>query len=166
MIYLLDADTLIRADNTYYRLKRFPVFWQWLYHNGAAGIVKIPMEQYEEIVAGKGELVDWLKEQEHKEALLFAEEANPQLVAFVTTNGYAGDLNAAELVTVGRDPFLIAYGLTAANERCVVSFETSAPAKQRANRKVPDVCASLNVKCATLFQVIEDLDFTTDWRPS
>jgi hypothetical protein len=128
VIYLLDADTLIRADNTYYRLKRFPVFWQWLSHNGGAGIIKIPMEQYEEIVAGKGDLVDWLKEQEHKEALLFAEEADPHLVAHVTTHGYARDLNAAELVTLGRDPFLIAYGLAATAERCVVSFETSAQA--------------------------------------
>jgi hypothetical protein len=27
LLYLLDADTLIRADNLYYPLARFPVFW-------------------------------------------------------------------------------------------------------------------------------------------
>jgi len=80
MIYLLDADTLIRADNTYYPLKRFPVFWEWLKHCGASGLIKIPVEQYEEIVAGKGELVSWLKEEDTKEALLLDEESNPETV--------------------------------------------------------------------------------------
>jgi hypothetical protein len=164
VLYLLDADTVIRADSTYYPLKRFPVFWG-LRHNGSAGILKIPMEQFEEIVAGTSALVDWLNEQENSEALLFAEEADPELVAAVTADGYAPDLNEAELVTVGRDPFLIAYGFAAESERCVVSFETSAPSKIRANRKVPDVCESLGVKCVTLFDVIKELDFTTDWHP-
>jgi hypothetical protein len=67
---------------------RFPVFWQWLRHNGSAGIIKIPMEQFEEIVAGTGGLVDWLNEQANSEALLFAEEADPDLVAAVTADGY------------------------------------------------------------------------------
>ena len=83
----------------------------------------------------------------------------------VTAVGYAPDLDEAEQVIVGRDPFLIAYGLTASDERCVVSFEVSAPSKQRANRKVPDVCAQLGVKCVTLFEMIDALDFTTDWVP-
>jgi hypothetical protein len=77
----------------------------------------------------------------------------------------ASDLNEAEVLVVGRDPFLIAYGIAAASERCVVSLETSAPSKTRANRKVPDVCASLGVKCLTLFDVMNELDFTTDWHP-
>jgi|SRR6185312_6623484 len=165
MIYLLDADTLIRADSTYYPLNRFPVFWQWLQYNGEIGNVKIPSEQFEEIVVGNGDLVDWLNEQENKDALLFGEEVDQALVAHVTTNGYAPDLNDAELVTVGRDPFLIAYGLVDPNERYVISFETSAPSKRRANKKVPDVCAALGVKCATLFNLIDELDFTTDWTP-
>ena len=69
MIYLLDADTLIRADSTYYPLQRFPVFWDWLRYNGTAGMVKVPLEQYEEVVAGHGDLVDWLKDDETKKAL-------------------------------------------------------------------------------------------------
>jgi Domain of unknown function (DUF4411) len=97
--------------------------------------------------------------------LLFDEEADPALVAAVTANGYASDLNDAELVALGRDPFLIAYAIAGASERYVVSFETSAPTKQRANRKVPDVCKDLGVECVTLFEMINQLDFTTDWRP-
>lgn len=164
VIYLLDADTLIRANSTYYPIKRFPVFWEWLRHHGAAGLIKIPLEQYEEIVIGKGELVDWLKDEETKAALLFDEEADPALVTEVTERGYAPDLDEAEQEKVGRDPFLIAYGYAAPNERCLVTFEVSAPKKQRSNRKIPDICNDLNVSCGTLFDLIEALDFTTEWK--
>jgi hypothetical protein len=162
---LLDADTLIRAEKTYYPRRRFPVFWDWLLHQGKLGNVKIPPEQYGEVVIGRGELVDWLKEEETKEALLLDEEVDVALVADTTVNGYAANLNEAEIETVGRDPFLIAHARTDQANRRVITFEVSKPGKQRANRKVPDVCASLRVQCGTLFDLIEDLDFSTDWKP-
>ncbi len=164
MLYLLDADTLITADRLYYPLARFPVFWAWLRHVGAAGNVKVPQEQYEEVTAGKGQLVDWLKNAEIRDALLFDEEADPALIAEVTLRCY-GDLDEAGLVKVGRDPFLISYGYAAKERRCVVTFEVSSPSKQGANRKIPDICADLGVDCCTLFRLIEALDFTTDWKP-
>lgn len=166
MLYLLDADIIIRADRTYYPLKRFPVFWEWLIFHGDAGTVKIPNEQYDEIVAGKGELVEWLKEKPKRDALLLAGDVDQKLVTRATEEGYAPDLNEAELLTVGRDPFLIAYALVSVADRTVVSFETSAPSKQRANRKVPDVCGTFGIRCITLFDLINELDFTTNWtRP-
>lgn len=165
MLYLLDADVLIKADNTYYPRKRFPIFWDWLLHNGAANNIKIPAEQYDEIIAGTGELVDWLHAKEIKDALLLNEEANPDLVSQVTSEGYAPDLDETEVLKVGSDPFLISYGFTDTKNRNVVTFEVSAPSKIRANRKVPDVCAQFGVGCGNLFQLIEVLDFTTDWKP-
>lgn len=126
--------------------------------------MKIPQEQYEEIVVGKGQLVDWLKNAEIRDALLLYEDANPEIVAAVTANGY-GDLEEAGLVKVGRDPFLISYAYAAKQDRCVVTFEVSAPGKQGANRKIPDVCVGLGLNCCTLFEMIDALDFTTDWKP-
>jgi hypothetical protein len=164
MLYLLDADTLIRADRTFYPRQRFPVFWDWLLYHAEIGNIKVPQEQFDEVVAGTGELVEWLSQKQIKEALLLAGVADPQLVSTVIDQGYASDLNEAELITVGKDPFLIAYGLVNRNDRTVVSFETSAPARQRANRKIPDVCAGLGLRCMTLFELIETLDFTTNWR--
>lgn len=167
MLYLLDADTLlIRADRTYYPLKRFPVFWKWMQYHGNAGILKIPQEQYDEVVAGKGDLVEWLNEKSNKDSLLLPGVVDQQLVTRATEEGYAADLNEAELLTVGQDPFLIAYALVSIAERVVVSFETSAPKKQRANRKIPDVCAGFGIKCMTLFELIAALDFTTEWTPA
>lgn len=166
MLYLLDADTLIRADSTYYPIRRFPIFWEWLLHTGGNGHLKVPTEQFEEVTAGKGELVDWLLAEECKTELLLQEDVSAELVALVTQRGYAPDLDEAEIEKLGRDPFLIAYGCAAPHERFIVTFEVSAPKKQRANRKIPDVCSDLGVQCGTLFDVIEALDFTTNWRPN
>jgi hypothetical protein len=71
---------------------------------------------------------------ETREALLLTEDAQPALVSTVTLQGY-GNLNEDEVEQVGRDPFLISYGLIASAERTIVPFEVSSPAKQRANRK-------------------------------
>jgi hypothetical protein len=162
--YLLDADTLIKADRTYYPLQRFPVFWDWLLYHSVIGNVKIPQEQFDEIVAGKGELVDWLSDKTRKAALLLPGVVDQTLLSQVIAQGYAPDLDETELITVGKDPFLIAYGLASA-DRTIVSFEVSAPAKHRANRKIPDVCAGFGLKCITMFELIKTLDFTTSWTP-
>jgi hypothetical protein len=163
--FLLDADTMIKADGLYYPRRRFPVFWDWLLAQGVGGAVKIPIEQYEEITAGNGELVDWLKAKDVREALEFSEEVDPDLVKKVIEKGYAADLDESEILEIGRDPFLIAHALAAPKDRIVVSFEVSKPSKKRQNRKVPDVCKDFGVRCATIFELVHELDFTTDWKP-
>jgi len=166
VLYLLDADTLITADHTYYPMGHFPVFWEWLLYNGSNGNLKIPQEQYDEVVSGKGDLVDWLKAKEKRDALLLPGAVDQALVAKVINEGYAPDLDEAELQAVGQDPFLMAYALVSVTERTVVSFETSAPSKQRANKKIPDVCAVFGIQCIRLFELIRVLNFTTNWvRP-
>lgn len=64
MLYLLDANILITAANTYYGITRVPEFWSWLEHQGGAGYIKMPLEIYEEILEGRkegDELLDWAK---------------------------------------------------------------------------------------------------------
>jgi len=161
MLYLLDADSLITSNNVYYPLSRFPSLWQWLIWNGEQGNIKIPIEQFEEITAGNDDLVDWIKGTEVKSALLLDEEADPLEVNEITTKGY-GDLDETGIETVGRDPFLISYAGKDKSQRCVVTFETPSK-KQGKNRKIPDVCSDLDVNCCTLFEVINALDFTTNW---
>lgn len=164
-MYLLDADTLITGDRKSYPLRRFRVFWEWLKYQGEIGKVKIPIEQYEEIVAGRGELVDWLSDDDVRDVLVLAEEADKELVSDTTYRGY-GELDDQGLEVVGRDPFLIAYGRVAVGERTVVTFEVSSPGKVGKNRKVPDVCDDFDVPHCTLFEMIDALDFTTEWvRP-
>jgi hypothetical protein len=76
-------------------------------------------------------------------------------------DGY-GKLDERGIEEVGRDPFLVSYGLVDPANRIIVTFENSSPSKKGKNRKVPDVCTQLGVKCCDLFGMIEDLDFTVD----
>lgn len=161
MLYLLDANVLIEADRDYYPLDRVPEFWSWLRHEAVAGNLKVPPEMYEEVTAGNGALVEWLKQPTIKRDLLLAEQPDPELVTQVVSIGYAPDLTDIELDRIGRDPFLISYALTQPAARWVISNESSRPKAQRANRKVPDVCNAVHVECRNTFFLIRALDFHT-----
>ena len=162
MLYLLDANVLITANNDYYPLGRVPEFWEWLVECGNRQQVKIPVEMYEEIVKGDDNLTRWLKG--NRDALLLDENVDEKLVARVTESGYAPDLSDEELEQLGRDPFLIAYALGDPERRLVVTTEVSKPKRQRANRHIPDVCQDLGVRCCNTFEFVKVLDFTTDWQ--
>ncbi len=108
MLYLLDANVLIDANRDYYPLGRVPEFWAWLVDRATKQQVKIPLEMYEEVLAGKDDdLTCWLKD--NRDVLLLDENVDETLVARVTDWGYAPDLSDEEIERVGRDPFLIAY---------------------------------------------------------
>jgi uncharacterized protein DUF4411 len=164
VLYLLDANVLIDADRDYYPLDRVPEFWEWLLHHADAENVKLCVEVFEEITEGTGQLADWLETKSVKKALLLDEESDPVVVNRVVTEGYAADLTDIELVTVGRDPFLIAHCLANRENRSVVTTESSAPAKQRQNRRIPDVCTQFGVAWLSAFGFFRALDFRTRWR--
>ena len=170
MLYLLDANTLIDAKRDYYPIERIPEFWDWLLFQGEQGNIKIPIEQYEEFYdkkdndGNKDELATWAEKEEVKEALLFGEEIEQGLVARVTYDGYTANPTDDELIKIGRDPFLIAYALKDPINRCIVTTEISKPTKQGANRRVPDVCRTFNIRCIHTFQLIQQLNFSTNWQ--
>ena len=155
VLYLLDANVLIDANRDYYPISRLPEFWDWLAEMGRLGFVKVPRENFEEVVHPKppysDPLIDWLEA--HKEDLLLDEEVDPETVMHVVDEGYAGDLTDEEMEKLGRDPFLIAYALADVSNRTVVSTERSKPRKTRANRHVPDVCEGLHVECIETFSI-------------
>lgn len=166
MVYLLDANILITANNNYYPLDQVPEFWSWLQRQGTDGYVKIPQEIMEEIEEGRDDdpLKAWISDDENKQALLLAENVDAALVQQVVTTGYAPDLTDDEIEKIARDPFLIAYGLVDTVERCVVTTEVSRPSAQRQNRKIPDVCAAVGVQCVGPFALNKNLGFRTGWR--
>lgn len=163
MLYLLDANVLIHAQRDYYPLERVPEFWTWLIAQGMRGRVKMPDEIIDEILRGSDDLKAWIKLPAVKDALRLDEEANPELVARVVYSGYADDITDVEIEKLGRDPFLIAYALAIPTRRCVVTAEVRAPKRQRANRRIPDVCEGLGVRAVGVFDLLRLLDFRTDW---
>jgi hypothetical protein len=170
MLYLLDANVLITAHNLYYPIDSVPEFWAWLVHKGGGGDLKMPLENYEEVKDGstdeeKDLLFGWIKAAEVKAAILFDEKVDADLVARVINDGYAPDLTDDEVIQIGRDPFLIAYALASPADRCVVTTEVSAPRKQRQNRRIPDVCATMGTVCCNTFAMTKALGFKTGWTP-
>ncbi len=170
MLYLLDANTLIDAKRDYFQFQRVPEFWEWIQYQGKIGNIKVPLEIYEEFEEARkadgtqDELSKWATNPEVRAALLLDEEAAPSLVAHVTATGYASDLTDDEIEKIGKDPFLIAYAYAEPSQRTIVSTEVSKPSRQRANRRVPDVCRDLNVRCINNFNLLNELDFSTGWR--
>ena len=164
MLYLLDANVFITAKNTYYPIDRVPEFWEWLIYQGEQGNVKIVQEVYDEIHGGNDDLSLWAKEDEVVNALILDEAVDVDLVRVVTEKGYAADLTDDEVEKVGRDPFLIAYAMVNIENRTVVTTEVSSAKKQRANKRVPDVCNNFGVKCGDTFKLTNELVFSTNWQ--
>ena len=170
MIYLLDANTLIDAKRDYFEFERVPEFWEWLQHHGGKGNIKIPVEIYEEFEearnaeGGRDSLAEWASDEDVRNALLLDEEVDPRIVSHVISTGYCLNPTDQEIETMGRDPFLIAHALRDTGNRIVVTTEVSRPGKQRANRKVPDVCRDMGIRCINSFQLLRELDFKTGWK--
>ncbi|WP_026100747.1 DUF4411 family protein [Synechococcus sp. PCC 7336] len=166
MLYLLDTNVLIDANRDYYSIARVPEFWEWLEELGKQGRVKIPNEMFDEIKQGKkeDELTKWVNNGQVRDALLLDEEFDPILVQKAVHVGYANDLTDIEIEEIGYDPFLIADALADPKNRVVVTTEVSKPKKQRANRRVPDVCNAVGIQSCHTFQMIRKLDFSTNWR--
>ena len=163
MLYLIDANVLIRAQEDYYPIDRVPQFWQWLKQQALAHRIKMPFEIHNEIAISTGPLKDWACGVEIRKTLVLDEEVDAGLVDRVLTEGYGNDLTDSDLEKIGQDPFLIAYAL-AADDRVVVTKETPRPGALRANRKVPDVCDALMVRWMRDFDLYRALQFTTVGR--
>ena len=89
MVYLLDANVLITAQNLYYPVDAVPEFWDWLVHMGNTGEIKMPIETLEEVKDGSNDterdlLYAWIQDDANRAAILFDEEVQPALVQRVT----------------------------------------------------------------------------------
>jgi hypothetical protein len=168
MIYLLDANTLITANNTYYAIDTVPEYWEWLQHQAEQGRAKMPFEIFEEVKDGpngtRDLLFGWIQATPVKNALILKENVDAELVAKVVTIGYAPDLTDIETEALGRDPFLVAYALTDPKNRVVVTAEVSKPSKTRHNRKLPDVRDKMGAQWCDPFEFNKALKFSTKWR--
>ena len=156
-LYLLDANVLIRAHGDYYPLDRIEPFWTWLLEMAEAARVKMPVEIYDEVAGSPDLLGQWLRRPEVRRAIVLGEPTDMAFVQLVIANGYAPDLSDVEIMKFGRDPFLVA-ATKGLSDRVVVTREVARPTAQRANRKLPDVCATIGVQCINDFQLWRSLD--------
>ena len=122
------------------------------------GHVKMPREIYDEVAKSPDLLGQWLRRPEVRKAIILAEPPDMAAVQSVIARGYAVNLNDVELLSLTRDPFLVAAAL-GGPERVAVTREVSRPKAQRANRKVPDVCQTMGIEWITDFELWRRLDF-------
>lgn len=165
MMYLIDANVLIDANDYFYPINRIPQFWRWLIDQGEAGNIKIAEEIYQEIT-GTGSLPTWLKQREVKDALLLEEQADPLLVQRALDQGYQAQdprFYDGELEKIGRDAFLVAYGL-ADPRRVIVTREVTKRTKRLGSSKLPDACDDCAVRWTTDYELYKILDFNLRGR--
>jgi hypothetical protein len=158
-LYLLDANVLIQAHEDYYPVDRIPQFWTWLLDMAGLNIIKVPRVIFDEVMPPPGPLADWVKQKNVRDLMILSEPIARATVTHVLVHGYAPDLTDVETEKIAKDPFLVAAAL-AAPDRSVVTREVSKPRRQRANRKVPDVCNILGVPVITDFQLYRVLKFS------
>ena len=164
MLYLLDSNVLITANDTYYELERIRPFWDWIRAEAKRNVVKIPREMWDEITPANNDFQHWLSA--NQEDLAIHEVRSPSLVESVLLNGYGfnrSDLDDITTVEQTNDAMLIAYALADRSNRCVVTLEGAQRPDARLpkphNRKIPLVCHRLGVTCIDTFDLIRELDF-------
>jgi len=168
MLYLIDANILITANNNYYPVDAVPEYWAWLEFMATRGDLKMPIEVFDEIKEGPNQpgkdlLYAWIQQDHIKDNLILGEDVDESKLQFVVNEGYAPDLTDDEIEQMGRDPFLISYAV-GHPDRCVITAEQSKPSKIRQNRKVPDVCKTLGVIWYGPFDLNRMLGFRTNWN--
>lgn len=171
MLYLFDANVLITLNNTYYAIDVVPEYWDWVQHQAETGNIKIPIEIMNEIVAGKDSqkakddrLLRWIMQAEIQKALVLDENVTDAFVRKVLEEGYGPNVTDTELEVIGRDPFLVAYGMADQLNRCIVTTEASAPSRQRQNRQLPNVCEQFGISWCPPHVGNRALGFTTGWK--
>lgn len=163
-LFLLDANVIIHAHDYYYHMERVPEFWRWLEFHAGDGSIRMPLQTIDEVQGGnKAQHANWARSREIRDLLVLQEDFDVDLLNRVLDEGYGPDLDEIELEKVGQDPFLVAYGLRDSRNRVIVSNEVSKPSARRKNRKVPDVCADMGVRCYNVYELLRSLDFRTDW---
>lgn len=172
MLYLLDANVLIEANDEYYPVDRIPQFWDWIIANAKQNRIKMPYEMLAEVKAGppnkdieldEDELVRWLRRDEHEQSLLYRATADAGLVNKVFAAGYElPNPSTDELRKIRKDPLLIAYAL-AISDVCIVTLESKQENKtdtmKRHKRSIPFVCRKLGIRSIDTFDLIRELDF-------
>ena len=141
-MYIFDTVSLIHA----YR-DDFPpngkdgYFWKWLNNIGSKDGIAVPEKVIEELDKKTDGLTDFLKTMTNISSIPTANCVN-YLNNVINAYGSLSDVDL-ERLEAKADPYVIAHGLTLG--AVVVSSEISEPLKIGVNKKIPDICHSLNV---------------------
>jgi len=151
MTYLLDANVFIQAKNLHYGLDFCPAFWEWLAAKNATGQVFSIDKVADELEAGADDLTQWARQQD---AGLFRKTDAHIVPQFATVSawvmGQGYEPAAINTFLQVADYYLIAHAL--ADGHAVVTHEV--PANSPKKIKIPNVCAGLNLRFMTPYEML------------
>lgn len=182
--FLLDANLLIEADNDYYPFEAIPHYWNELRNWAIQGRVKMPSQVFREVRADRNRqqtFGKWLKSKDILRHLVLHHKIRSGTLHRVYREGYlqkesgASALDATEIRKVQADAYLVAAAIELASpsrQVTVVTREVPAPSKKRANRRIPDICESLQVRWIDdptfrfekmAFSIKGSIEYGADW---
>lgn len=158
MIHVLDANTLIEAKDSFYRMRTFPGFWHWLDRAQAMGQITSIDAVARELARGNDDLAAWARQRQPffvPESDTNTQHRFAQVAQHVAAQEPAMRAGALQSFLSGADPWIIAWAQ--AHSGTVVTLEKANPAIRR-KYLIPNVCAELNVPCIDMFDLFERLD--------
>lgn len=156
MADLVDANVFIRFGAEFYPFETFPGVWDWLAGAISGGAVVLLPQVLDELSPRSRRFEDWLHE--HGAASLPSAEMDYAAAALEVDRalqGLGATAGSVARFKAGADFALVAWAL-AGNHR-VVTFELPEDAVKSSRRaKIPDVCATLDIPCASPIRMFAD----------
>ncbi|MBF2759623.1 MAG: DUF4411 family protein [Ectothiorhodospiraceae bacterium AqS1] len=151
MKYLLDANVFIAANNLHYGLDFCPAFWDWLIESNHRKAVYSIEKVGDEIDAGEGQLSQWAQKLGNRFFLdpdAKVLKAMTKVSEQVKSYGYtSAAINDFPMVA---DYWLVSHAL--AYQLVVVTHEKPADTPNKV--KISNICARLNIKVMTPFEML------------
>lgn len=141
-MYIFDTNSLIHAyRDDFPPLGKHNGFWDWLDNIAKHDGILIPEKVFEEL----SKKTDGLSEFLNKHPKFLREPTINCLTKLPQVLSEYGSLSDVDLEILEKkaDPYVISHAFTL--KATVVSSEVSGPNKQGINKKIPDICQSLNV---------------------
>ena len=148
MTYYFDTNILVTAHRYDFPLATSQEFWDWLVELGEAGTIRFPEVVFEELGRGKMDegkdpLAEWATQ--HRDLFIAPMvEALPSMP--VVLDAYEKPMQTATLEKIQNDACVIAHAHALIQTATIVSYETPNQEIAGHKKKIPSVCAALNVK--------------------
>jgi hypothetical protein len=156
-MYLMDSNAFMEANRLYYAFDIAPGFWDWLGDASLADQVASIDAVKDEITAGSGDLVAWVRA---RPSTFWLTDTNAVVAAMARLSAWATDparqyrQEAIDEFLDSADYKLIAHAMAVG--ATVVTREQPAPDSKK-KIKIPDVCKAFGVLWADPFSLYRTL---------
>jgi len=158
MLYLLDANIFIQAQNLHYSMDFCPAFWDFLKQEAAKTMLASTDMVYDELKSYGDEVSFWVEEQ-HEEIFTISSEDQEIQTKFVEVADYVSKHplykpSEKDRFLDGADPWLIATASVMGTT--IVTHEALAP-PNTTKVKIPNIAKEFGVNYCNPYEMIRGL---------